>query len=302
MTPFLKLLKTKQEGLLKKFQGLEARRQNLAWILLAVIVFSLMTNFIYKPRQSALLKLRQEAESLNNRIKELKATIPDVDREKRDLQLLQESVDTSRQELKNLETKLPHQGSLPQLLGELVRQSQGGNIDFTSIKPTAAKAEGAYPSLNLEMKFESHYAGLINYLYRLENLSQFISTDSVTIAESKDALTPLLDISMTLTTLLGDGGEQKSLSPADTSGISLEVKNNPFLSLLKPSKDEKKENEFKLSGILNRGAQSRVIINDEIYKAGDKFGDATVQSILPAGVVLKRGDEEILLQLEHEAR
>ena len=300
MMPFSKFMKETMDLILKRFRTLQTRVQNLILILGVVIIFSALVNVIYKPQQSALLKLKQEASSLNNRVKELKARIPDIEKERRELQSLQESVHALKEELGILETKLPAQGSLPQLLGELVRQSAGGNVDFTSIKPSVPKEENAYSRLNLEMQFEANYGGLMNYLYRLENLSQFISTESLVVSESSQGAMAPLNISMVLTTLLGDDHSRKQLLSAETVVPFVEVKKNPFMSLARPSSDDKKENEFRLSGILNRGPQSSAIINDAIYKIGDRLGEATVQDILPEGVVLKRNNEEIILHVNHE--
>lgn len=77
---------------------------------------------------------------------------------------------------------------------------------------------------------------------------------------------------------------------------------SPLISLggriLIPS-DESVSN-FVLKGIIYSQDTALAVINDEILKEGDKIGDCIVIKVEEKKVILKSGEEEVILKLEEE--
>jgi len=188
---------------------------------------------------------------------------------------------------------------MPHLLGDLVAYAQGYIIDFNSIKPKTKKDKQLYTSLDIEMKFNAHFSNFINYVRRLENISQFIKTSSITMEEMKDGFNTDSDITLVLSTLLSDATLNKTTKDIQGADFpeSLEIERNPFTSEIKPRLDKEKK-DYVLSGTTVRGDKSTCIINDEVYLLGDSIGRYTIKQIVPNMVVLFDGMTQKTLLLE----
>ena len=127
------------EKIAKQFNRLEKRQRMLVLLLIASILFSFYYNGIFKPQSTALRKARKELTSINNRLLRLKSQIPDIQKEKEALSTAKKRLDSLKMQLISLESELPTQRSIPQLLGELVRQASGYSVDFVSIRPKTDK-------------------------------------------------------------------------------------------------------------------------------------------------------------------
>ena len=235
---------------------------------------------------------------VNNRIVKLKSQIPDIQKEKEALNAAKRSLNFLKTQLASLELQLPTYGRIPQLLGELMRQSSGYSIDFISIRPKKDKKK-EYPELIIEMKFNSHYSDFANYLNRLESLSQFLRTTDIAMEEMKDGFRGTLDVTLTLATLLSEEEEpQKEDVEEPEFARPFTIRRSPFTSEFRPDQERAKEGEFQLSGIVPSGKQPTAIINDEVYRVGDIIGDKKVKQILPNMVILTDGRESTVLTLE----
>lgn len=270
-----------------------------------VLLFSLLFNVVYKPQRTSLRKLKEESVHLKNKAAEIKAGIPDTTAEKRSLADAQRSLENLRAQIVSMETELPLASSLPHLLGELIRQSSGYAIDFTSIKQlvdTEKKRE--YAHLNIEMKFTADYSDFVNYLRRLENSSKFLTTTEIDMEEMKDGFNDKSSFSIVLSTLLGEGTKDEvNISQAAKGATFIKpitIKRDPFISKFKPYQEKKKEEKYKLSGIISRGKKSTAIINGKVYRIGDFIGKEKVEQILPNVVMLNDTREITALTLEKD--
>ena len=292
--------KAYQKKAAELLQQLDQRTRNLFLLLLAVIVFSAAFNLFFKPQRRAIMTLQQEASAVNNRILEIKARIPDVDREQS--LLVKERTDAAllQEELKALESQLPKQDSLPGLLNELFRQPEGHTIDFTLLKPGEEKQDRLdYDRLNIEMRFTATYASLFNYLYRLERFSQFITPVKVEIEEPKGTSSADLNVQMTLSTLLGDSVKGIVLSKVVSPALpAVEPQRNSFQSTAREALLSGDQTKYTLSGIVSIGKHPTAIINDEVFKIGDWVGSSQVEEILAHSVILREGQQRIVVTVD----
>jgi len=286
----------------RQFNRLKTRQRTLVLFLAAAILFSFYYNAIYKPQSSALARVKTELTNVNNRLVKLKSQIPDIQKEKEALNAAKRNLDSLKTQLSSLELQLPTTGRIPQLLGELVRQAQGYSIDFVSIRPKTSKEKKEYAELSIEMKFNSTYSDFANYLNRLESLSQFLRATDIGMEEMKDGFRAESDVTLNLTTLLGETGETKpeELKESPQFAAPLSIERNPFLSKFRPAQEGVKKEEFQLSGIIASGRTPTAIINNEVYKVGDIIGNKKVKQILSNMVILTDGRKSTVLTLERE--
>ena len=170
---------------------------------------------------------------------------------------------------------------------------------FKLIKPITEKDKSDYERLNIEMRFNANYPNLINYLWRLEHLSQFIRTTSLTIEEGKETAVSGLDIKLIISTLIGEGpGDSDLLKSQAVAFKPLDIQRNPFESKGMPAHLAKKSQQYQLSGIISHGKYPTAIINDEVYKVGDRIENGRILEITPKGVVLMEGQESIMLTID----
>jgi len=194
------------KAMLKQFNSLKKNQRALVLLLLAAMLFNVYYNLIYKNQSKALRSAKSEQSVVNNSLARLRSQMPDVDREKERLALSKRTCATLRERLRALESELPTQESIPQLLGELVRQAAGYSIDFISIRPKTGKGKQEYSELVIEMKVSSSYPDLANYLNRLESISRFIRADNIIMENMKDGFRSNVDSTVALSTLLGEPG------------------------------------------------------------------------------------------------
>ena len=289
------------EKIAKQFNRLEKRQRMLVLLLIASILFSFYYNGIFKPQSTALRKARKELTSINNRLLRLKSQIPDIQKEKEALSTAEKRLDSLKMQLISLESELPTQRSIPQLLGELVRQASGYSVDFVSIRPKTDKEKKEYAELAIEIKFNSPYPDFANYLNRLESISQFLKTENIVMEEMKDGFRGISTVTLTMATLLGETRDVQKREIEEVQQIEpLLIKRDPFFSVFRPAKEETEKEELKLSGIIATGKQPTAIINDEVYKIGDFIDDKEVKKILPNMVVLTEGKKSTVLTFETE--
>lgn len=283
----------------QRFNQLEKQQRTLVLLFIAAVLFSFYYNAIYKVQSSALRKTKAELQNLNNRLTKIKSQIPDIQREKESLEVAKRALGSLKTQLSSLELQLPTYARIPQLLGELVNQAQGYSIDFVSIRPKTSKGKKEYAQLIIELKFNAAYSEFANYLNRLESLSQFLRATDIAMEEMKGGLMGASEVTLTLSTLLGEVEATKIGEIQEPQLVSsLPIERNPFFSKFRPDQEGAKKEELQLSGIIAKGGQPTVIINNEVYRVGDMVGNKKVKEILPNMAILTDGKESTVLTLE----
>ena len=205
---------------------------------------------------------------------------------------LKKNYDSTLKEITSCEERIPAAGSVTQLLGEVTRRSEGLGMDFESIRQNIEKGKEGYLNLNLDMKFSGPYSSVVNYLNRLENLSDYLSVSDIEISQTKDGASHA-KTSMKISMLLLERGIDLTTTEKETPSETLVLKLDPFASKKPEIKDRSKD--FKLSGIIGVGKDSTAIINDEVVRSGDKIGEWKVVQIKPDAVTLSNGTETVTL-------
>lgn len=284
---------------LKKFNSMEKRQRRLMTILVTVILCSLFYTNIFAPRAVELKKLKMQNVNTANRLINLKSQIPNIQKERTLLTKSKKDLDSLQKQLSELESKLPRQGRTPQLLGEFVRQAQGYDIDFISIRPQNVDTEKTYNELGIELVFTCTYQVLVNYLHRLESLSEYLDITSINTNELEATSYDISEVTLTLRMLLGDEGT--NITKENIVSViepRLDVNRNPFQSKFRPDRTEREIGKYKLTGITASGKVPTAIINDDVYRIGDTIIDKKVKKILPNCVILTDGSIELLLTVD----
>ena len=201
------------------------------------------------------------------------------------------------------EDKLPDKDSLPLLLRTIFDQTVGYSVDFQFVKPIKEKEdkESVYDKLRIEMKFLARYHDVIQYLRRLEGALPFIKITQINIQQFEDEKNPhndLREVILVLQTLFSPYKRSQGIFIEEASRIpklSLSGERDPFVSLLRIEDQPQEEKIYTLNGVVWNGAKSTAIIDDEVYRIGDKIGDGIVNEIKNDEVILSFGNEIIHL-------
>lgn len=287
------------EKYVKTFSLFDKRRKALILLFAGVAVFSLYYNLAYKPQAAALRKARLELSDVDRDLSRLKAQFPDVKGQAQKLDKAKKNLEALKSQLASIESELPTQGSIPQLLNGLVRQAQGYSIDFTSIRPKPPKEKKEYFEQDIEIRFNTTYSDFTNYINRLESPAQFLRATNIMMENIKGAFSGGIDTTLTLTTLLSaEPAVKTAKEEAEALVEPIEIERSPFVPEHLSQAEQAKSAAYRLTGIVSTGMQPTAIINDDVYKIGDTIDNKVVTQILPNMVVLSYGKEKIMLSLE----
>ena len=214
--------------------------------------------------------------------------------QQKELAGLQRNYDNTLKDIASYEEKIPAAGSVTQFLGEITRRSEGLGMDFESIRQNIDREKEGYLKLKLDMKFSGPYSSVVNYLNRLENLSDYLSVSSIDISQTKEGAQHA-KTTKELSMLLLEKGIDLTIKEKEAPPAPLVLKLDPFVSKRPENKDKAKD--FKLSGITGAGKDSTAIINDEVVRAGAKLGEWQVMQIVSDAVTLSNGIETVTVTL-----
>lgn len=277
------------------FTKIGKREKVLAGILLAVLFGSLAYRIFGAAFFSEQKSFEGSLQKTLDEIASKKAKFPDIKSQEAENKKLREDYDSVLKQIEDLEAKIPAAGSVSQLLGEITRRAEGLNVDFESIRQDINREKEGYLKLKLDMKFSAPYSSVVNYLNRLQNLSEYLTVQDIEIAQTKEGASQSrtnLELSM----LLLEKGIDLTVKEKEGAFAPLTVKMDPFISKGAQKKTDKAK-DLKLAGITWSGKNSTAIINDEVVKVGGQVGDWEVIQILPGAVTLSDGAETVSLTL-----
>jgi Tfp pilus assembly protein PilO len=289
-----------------RFSGLEKRQKILVSLLIFTILLSLYFNKLLKPQLKRLSRLNSELVELNQQISNLNAQMPDIEKEKTDLEELKRKNKQLKERLVSLEKELPESYRIPQLLGELAKQTQGLAIDFSYIKPkaTSGALEDEYTRFDIEMQFNAPYRDFRSYLVQLEHLSAYLNITDIVVEETKEgSFASETTATMVLSSLLNKGLPSPGVPAGESKEETLLAKDtlerNPFLPSSKEVSKYLRRSKYVLSGITFAGSKSTAIINNEVYRIGDLLEKKyPIKQILPNMVIISHGKQTEILMLE----
>lgn len=274
-------------GALNYFNRL-GKRERVGIVLLAVTLFlSIGYRIFWQPSRYEHKKIKSELQKTLDQIQVIKSKFPDIESEKGENAELREDIEDAVREISTYETRIPSVDSVSQLLGEITRRSEGLNMDFESIRQNMQREKEGYLKLQLDVKFTSPYASIVNYLRRLESLSDYLTVEDITVTQTKEGA-PQAKTALELSMLLVEKGIDLTVGKETQAPLPLAIQRDPFVS---KRMDKGKGKEFKLSGITWAGKGSTAIINDEVVRVGTQIGEWKITQILPDAVVLSDGSE-----------
>lgn len=270
------------------------KRQKALFVLLAVVLFfSIGYRMFWQPYFSEQRKVKNDLQKTQDQIQVIKSKFPDIEMERKENAKLREEIESALKEVSTYEANIPSVGSVSQLLGEITRRSDGLNMDFESIRQDLKREKEGYLRLQLDMKFTSPYSSIVNYLRRLENLSDYLTVQEIGIAQTKEGA-PQAKTDLQLSMLLVEKGIDLTVGKEAETPLPLAIQRDPFVS---KRMEKKKAKEFKLSGITWAGKDSTAIINDEVARVGTQIGEWKITQILPDAVMLSDGVDTVSVTL-----
>lgn len=237
---------------------------------------------------------RSELRKIEDETAKTREKFPDIKAQEKELAGLQKSYDSVLKDIAAYEKKIPSAASVSKLLGEMTRRSEGLGMDFESIRQDIEREKEGYIRLKLDIKFSGPYSSVVNYLNRLQGLSDYLVVSDVEISQSKDgALHSKTNMRVSML-LLEKGADLAAFENARIPEI-INLRSDPFVSK-KPGKKDK-AGDFKLSGITLAGDDSTAIINDEVVRIGAKTGGWEVSRISADAVTLTDGNDTVTVTL-----
>ncbi|MFH0772564.1 MAG: type 4a pilus biogenesis protein PilO [Candidatus Omnitrophota bacterium] len=283
-------------GISSYFNKLKKREKILAVALIIALLGALGYRAIAGTYFSGQKKFKADLQKIQHEIEIRKAKFPDIESQEAEIEKLRSDYENTLKGISGYEAGIPSVDSVRQLLSEITRRSEGLDIDFESIRQDIEKQKEGYLKLNINMKFSASYSNVVNYLNRLDNLSDFLSVSNIDIAQNKEG-GPRSVVDLELSMLLAEKGIDLSVVKKELAvAAPLTIKSNPFISK-KTESLKKKEAQFKLAGITWANKNSTAIVNDEVLRAGSQIGGWKVIEILPDEVTLSDGEETVTLTM-----
>lgn len=244
--------------------------------------------------QPALAEHKKAREELRKALEQagvIRSKFSDIEAEKKEIDRLRQEAEDFLKEIRIEEEGIPSFGSSSNLAGEIAGRAGGLNIDFESLHQTAVKERDGYEKLELKMKFSGPYADIVNYLRRIEGISDYLIIHSAEITQSKKDGAKVL-ASVGLSIFLGARGAPLVIKEESPAPVAL--RRDPFISEKGP---EEKDAQFKLSGITWAGEDSTAIIDGRVAARGVKIGKWEVTSISQGAVTLSCDTQSVTLLL-----
>lgn len=277
------------------------RQQRLLVVLISAMVFGVLFNGVYKPQSKQLKRLKRELNVLEQRAKTYEAELPNLEENRKALDTLKTSVEALQQQLVNFEAQLPLENELSKLFGALVNPSLKHSMIFDSIKPLPAPKDGLYTPLDIELLAYTDYAQMMRYLHYIEEMPTYVAIKQLELNNSPGNFNHPLEAKIIFTTVLNSGGKPypKNVTKARKKELMAdEPIRSPFFSKHDPHFQDRGKNDLKLTGIISKGKDLAVIINDHVYRIGDSIDNVRVDRILDSKVILNNGVNEFSLEID----
>ncbi len=279
-------------AILDYLNRLGKRERALIFFLSVVLFLSIGYRMFWQPYLSQQKKFKNDLQKILNQVQSIKSQFPDTEAAKQENAKLRREYESVLKEISAYEARIPSASSASQLLGGITGRSEGLNMDFESIRQNIEKEKEGYSKLQLNIKFASPYSSIVNYLRRLEKISDYLTVEGIGIAQAKEA-GPQTKAELQLSLLLAERGIDLTLKEEEAP-LPLAIQRDPFVSREMKRNVEK---DFKLSGITWAGKNSTAIINNEVARVGTQIGEWKVTQILPDAVILSNGVETTSLTL-----
>ncbi len=293
------------KNLLSTSLALLEKKEKKVWLVLAVVVIGCLYYLMFlKPKFQTALDLKRQEQTFKKQWQAIAAQYPDLANAQAELKRTKEKIGEIKFKMQDIESKLLRESQLSLFLTELIKCAQGLSIDFQSVKQSEETDKTGFLALLIEMKFESNYEDMLNYLQRVEGISPFVKVEDIEVTPSKADPSGITATVLKLSALMSS--DPNSNTPLSTvcsadMGTKLSVNHNPLAPIMKKAETVGwKKRGVKLEGITfsASGPNSSAIINDAVVKEGDELNGNTVEKILPDAVILNDGKESFRVNME----
>ncbi len=270
-------------------------------IFLSVVVGCGYYNYFLKKSWQEMGKLKKQEMDSQKQWQDILEQYPDVKNAQQGLDEQKEKLGAIEQKNKDIEAQLLKESYLPEFLTELIKCGQGLEIDFQSVKQDVEADKTGFAKLLIDMKLESSYVDILNYVQRVEQISPFVKVEDLLISQAKENPDKRSLAALRLSALLsmdkGPGGGLTTVCSAQMV-TKLAIQRNPMSPIY--HKTAAKKRSLSLAGITYRGAggSSSAIINDTVVNEGDEVDGQTVVKILSDKVMLDDGAETYSITVE----
>lgn len=290
-----------------KWQGSSERDKKMALVAAGVAVGIIGYAFIVHFQMGRISTVQSEWKARSEQLKNIRAALPNVQKERDELDQQAAEVDRLEKETRSIEESMTGPEEIGRLLGELAAQAEGLRVTFEAIKQSL-KENAEQATVSIDVAFAAPYEDLINYLRRVEQVSPFLKVARLEIAEPKEGARAAGEmVRVILETPLRDSSrsDRPRFSPRLAAfqkappPEKITLPRSPFL-VRRPAATEAptKRTDLKVTGITLAGKASTAIVNDQVVRIGDEISSLTVKKILPDRVVLTDGTESYAVSLE----
>lgn len=285
-----------------RFANLAPKEKRLLITLAMAAAAAFYFNAVLKPNFKTIADFKKEIKETRLRLSALENQAPGVQKLQIELRTLAGQISDIRTRARDTEGKLLTVGDVPRFLSELIRCSQGLNIDFSSVKQKIDQDKSGFSRLNVGMKFDSRYELALDYIGKAEGISGFAKAQEVNISQAKSGDRAMVTVNLNMEALLTSGSEPRGdIIPcgAQSKTLAVAAGRNPFAPAIKIEKVTKKLT-IKLIGVTFRGdsANSTAIINDNVLRVGDKVEGYEIVEITPDAVNIDNGTGIETLKVE----
>ncbi len=277
---------------LEHYKKLKKQEKILVVAFIAVVFFSIYFKFIYRPLSNATKSYRLESQKIGNQLKEMKAKLPKTDNRGEEIIALKNEKEAYSRELEKIKSKMPSRGNISGLIGEFSRQAK--EIELTSIRQNIETSQER-PHLYVEMKFKAPYRKALNYINRLESISQLLKITKAEF-ESLGKNSPRILSQMVFSLPLSNQSTNINFKAKETE--TLLPKNESIFTSGKAQIAQEKTKDFQLGGITFNSRKPTAIINGEVVGIGSMVEGFKVEEILPKSVILTDGSQKHRLTIK----
>jgi type IV pilus assembly protein PilO len=149
-------------------------------VLVIAIVVALIYFFAYTPKVDQITDLQKKVDRLSLRVAKLKPVKANYKRFKKEFELLNKQFKTVLQ-------ILPNERNYNVLYDEVVGLAERNGVKITLFQPKGGKKiDSFHSSVNFNIKMETSYKELINYLYRLNYINKIVNINNFNIKPKAD--------------------------------------------------------------------------------------------------------------------
>lgn len=288
-----------RSSLLEWWKTASFRKRRVFLALAGLALFFWGYRVIYRPQTMRLKKARAEWNTFRQQATAAKAGMPDVHKERLELQKLAEETELRQKELMSVERTLITSADLGGLLGKLTEQQEGLQITLESIEQQM-KQNSLLPEVAIKVSFAASWADLVTYLRRVERISPFLRVAQLEVGEPKGegksggSARLVLETPIRFSADPGGLAQPFALPPAEKASFP----RNPFAASGQNPVQQKKIKALKVTGITWNGESSTAIINEQVVRVGDRLDQMFVKQILSNVVILSDGMETYTITLE----